>query len=94
LYTSVIGHLEKPDIVYLNPAATSNPTPKNRPVFFTETASFVDTPVYQRSDLRPGTVIDGPALVEEYASTTVILPGDRTEVGQFGDLIITIARLS
>ena len=94
LHTSVIGILEKPDIVYLSPAAALNPEPKKRPVFFTEMASFVDTPVYQRSELPLGTKIAGPALVEEYASTTVLLPGDKMEVGQFGDLIITIARQS
>ena len=94
LHTSVIGVLEKPDIVCLSPTAALHPEPSKRPVFFTEMASFVDTPVYQRSELPLGMKIAGPALVEEYASTTVLLPGDKLEVGQFGDLIITIARQS
>ena len=39
-----------------------------------------------------GQRIKGPALVEEYASTTVIFKGDSLEVSKFGDLVITIAR--
>jgi hypothetical protein len=31
-------------------------------------------------------------LVEEHASTTVIMPGDVLDVGDFGDLVITIGR--
>lgn len=92
LHTSVIGYLEKPDIVHVNSEPASDPMPKRRPVFFTEMKTFVETPVYQRSELRSGMVIHGPALVEEHASTTVVPPGDKLEVGIFGDLIITIAR--
>ncbi len=40
--------------------------------------------------LRAGNRIAGPALVEEYASTTVVHPGDRLEVDAFGDLVIEI----
>jgi N-methylhydantoinase A len=33
----------------------------------------------------------GPALIEEYASTTLLLPGDRLEIDPYGNLTITIA---
>src|SRR5690606_26050483 len=36
---------------------------------------FVDTPVYDRYRLAPGTRVDGPALVEERESTLVLPPG-------------------
>jgi N-methylhydantoinase A len=52
----------------------------------------VETPTYDRMRLRAGNRIDGPALVEEYASTTVVHPGDRLEVDAFGDLVIEILR--
>ena len=39
-----------------------------------------------------GNVIQGPALIEEYASTTVVLPGDELSVSPFGDLIIKVNR--
>jgi N-methylhydantoinase A len=46
--------------------------------------------VYQRATLSSGNVILGPALVEEYASTTVIFPGDRLTVDRLGNLIIEV----
>ena len=50
------------------------------------------TPVYERTELRAGDTIAGPALIEEHASTTVVQLGDQLEVDAFGDLIITINR--
>ena len=33
---------------------------------------------------------EGPAVIEEYGSTTLIGPGDRFEVGRLGELRISI----
>ena len=52
---------------------------------------FVDTPTFARQALLAGNRIVGPALIEEYASTTVVLPGDSVEVDAIGNLVITIA---
>ncbi len=62
-----------------------------RAVYFADTG-YVETPTYDRLRLRAGNRIAGPALVEEYASTTVVHPGDRLEVDAFGDLAIDIGR--
>ncbi len=40
----------------------------------------VSTPVYERRLLQYGHVIDGPALIVEYSSTTVLPPGARLRV--------------
>ena len=61
-------------------------------MLFTEEAGFIDAPVYARGDLLAGDRIAGPALVEEYASTTVVVPGDALEVSRYGDLVISIDR--
>ena len=37
-----------------------------------------------------GNRIVGPALIEEHASTTVLMPGDRLEVDAYGNLVITV----
>lgn len=50
---------------------------------------MVSVPVYKREDLGVGAVIDGPALIEEYGSTTVLLDGWRLEVGGAGELRVT-----
>ncbi len=51
---------------------------------------FRPTPVFWRPNLLAGNRIDGPALIEEYASTTLLLPGDALEVDSFGNLAITV----
>ncbi len=53
---------------------------KTRPAYFPEAAGYVDTPVYDRYRLTPGMRFDGPAIVEERESTTVIGPGARIMV--------------
>ena len=48
-----------------------------RPVFWPETKSYTPTPIFAYESLRPGNVIDGPAVVEgEY--TTLVVPGSMT----------------
>ena len=37
---------------------------------------FRPTPTYRRAALLAGNRIAGPALIEEHASTTVLMPGD------------------
>jgi N-methylhydantoinase A len=48
-----------------------------------------DVPIFRRQDLRAGHRIDGPALVEEPASVTVLCPGQRLAVDAWGHLLIT-----
>ncbi|HMH51318.1 MAG TPA: hypothetical protein VK548_13860, partial [Candidatus Acidoferrum sp.] len=47
--------------------------------------------IYARDRLQPGDVVNGPAIVEEYGSTTVVFPGLRAEVDRFGNLLLTRA---
>ena len=47
--------------------------------------------VYDRYALQPGDVIDGPAIIEERESTTVIAPRDRVKVDASLNLVITVA---
>jgi N-methylhydantoinase A len=44
--------------------------------------------VYERAQLQAGNVIEGPAIVMEMDSTTVILPGHRGHVDAFGNILI------
>jgi N-methylhydantoinase A len=64
---------------------------ESRPVVF-DKGGAVDCPVYDRLKLKPGDKFDGPALVSEYASTTVIHPGDKVAVANTGELIITVGQ--
>ncbi len=94
LHSSVIGWLDKPKPRRM-PRGTASPEAalsQKRDVYFTESSRFIATPVYQRERLAAGMRIEGPALIEEYASTTVVFADDLLEVSDFGDLVITIAR--
>ncbi|MEM4431989.1 MAG: hydantoinase/oxoprolinase family protein [Desulfurococcaceae archaeon] len=58
---------------------------ETRKVFFDE---WIETPVYNRDDLFVGFTIEGPAIIEEYSSCTVIPPGWVIEVGGIGELVL------
>jgi N-methylhydantoinase A len=59
----------------------ATPAPKGtRHAYFAETRGYVATPVYDRYQLEPGGRLEGPAIVEERESTTVIGPGARARV--------------
>ena len=51
--------------------------------------SWDEVPVYDRRSLLAGAVIDGPAIVEEFSSTTVVPRGWRLRVDPRGPLFIT-----
>jgi N-methylhydantoinase A len=60
-----------------------------RPVWFGPHAP-ADTPVFDRSRLRAGAEIVGPAIVEQLDATTVVHPGDRARVDGHANLNITL----
>ena len=46
--------------------------------------------VYDRARLEPDMTIDGPAIVEQIDSTTLLLDGDCGRVDEFRNLIIRV----
>jgi N-methylhydantoinase A len=95
LRTAVAGLMRKPAF---EPIARGEEKPPDRalrgarPVYFAESGGLVDTPTLDRASLLAGNRIAGPALIEEYASTTVVHPGDVVAVDAFGNLVIDILR--
>jgi N-methylhydantoinase A len=61
-----------------------------RPVVFEDAARPVEARILWRPHLAAGTVIAGPALIEEANSTTVIAAGDRAVIDPFGNIVITL----
>ena len=49
---------------------------------------WVETPVHDRGGLRPGDKVEGPAIVVQDDTTTVIEPGYRGAVDRFGNILI------
>ena len=48
----------------------------------------VDAPVYDRTRLGAGAVLEGPAIVKQLDATTLLLPEQTAEVHPFGSLIV------
>ena len=49
-----------------------------------------DCPIYARELMLAGNTIAGPAIVEQYDSTTVIPPGLRAVVDRSGNIVIDV----
>ncbi len=50
--------------------------------------AWIDTPLFRRADLAPGMRFDGPAIVEQTDTTTVIEPSMRVKIDGFGNLVV------
>ena len=70
---------------------TGPPRPaRTRPVYLDDAQSPAECPVYDRETLGAGATFSGPAIVQEYGTTTVLFAGDRCTVAPTGELIITV----
>jgi len=88
---SGFGLIERPELPKLAKRDGATPARKSvRPVYFD--GVFRDTPVYDRASLLPGFRLDGPAIVEEFGSTTVVFPAQYIEVDPHGVLIVRSSR--
>jgi N-methylhydantoinase A len=58
-----------------------------RPVYFED--EMRQCKVFSRSRLRQNIRIEGPAIVEEYGSTTVIQPGQTASVDRYANILIS-----
>ena len=90
LRLTAVGRIAKPKLPAL-PAGSGDVEAARRTVrqvYFAEASGFVDCPSYDRYRLAAGDVVEGPAIVEEMDSTTVIHPGFRGEVDRYGNLLI------
>ena len=93
LRLSVVGLIAKPISAPLERADSADPRAAfigMRAVEFGVLGGRLDTPVYDRSRLRAGHRLAGPALVQEYASATVLSPGDSLVVDAQGNLDIAV----
>ena len=63
---------------------------QQRLVIFDDPARPVPARILWRPALEAGTMVDGPAVIEEPNSTILIPPGDRATVGPTGHLIVDV----
>jgi N-methylhydantoinase A len=60
----------------------------NRRAYFPEAGGYIDTPVYDRYSLAPGTTFAGPAIVEERESTLIVGPSGGGRVDEHWNVIV------
>jgi N-methylhydantoinase A len=63
-----------------------------RRAWFPETLGWTDCAIYDRYALAPGGRLEGPAIVEERESTSVLPPGTSATVDEYANLIVDAAR--
>lgn len=52
---------------------------------------WLTTRIYDRAELVPGTVLEGPAIIDEMSSTTIVGAGDTAMVDPTGNLLIRLS---
>jgi N-methylhydantoinase A len=88
LHLSAFARLKQPEIARL-PRATIKPQPaQTRRIYIGNAGGWLDAQIYHRDALEPGFSGTGPAVIEEYGSTTVVWPGDGFEIGALHEIRI------
>jgi N-methylhydantoinase A len=80
-----VPHLRLPRIA---PGHVADARIGRRPLYDLALAEFADADVYDRARLGAKDRIAGPAIVEQYDATTVVLAGQTLSVDEFGNLVI------
>ena len=74
------------------PAPAAFPPAAVRPAFFGRPHGWRDTALHDRAALAVGAEIEGPAIVTQADTTTVVYPGHRATVDDAGNLVVARGR--
>jgi N-methylhydantoinase A len=87
---TAIGAIPKPQFSAVAASAKLQPPMphETRPAYFNSTEA-IQVPVFRRSALAAGAVIDGPAVIEEKTSTTVLYPSQRAAIDGHLNIAVT-----
>ncbi|HEX3175819.1 MAG TPA: hydantoinase/oxoprolinase family protein, partial [Methylomirabilota bacterium] len=92
LRLTVVFPIARPRLPVLPPGQAGAPRLESRKIYSLLGQDTLEHRVVQRATLRAGDVIEGPAVIEEEGTTTVIDRGDVLEVERHGCLMITVAK--
>lgn len=90
LNVTAIGKVPKPALPKHELGGMAPTEISKRQVWFQGEKSAIFTPVFDRSSLTAGTIIRGPAVIEQLDSTTPIPPSTTCEVDAWLNLRITV----
>ncbi|WP_281974599.1 hydantoinase/oxoprolinase family protein [Halobacillus litoralis] len=88
LHMTGFGHVEKPKLSRMSEKGSVEESVKETRSVYFEEKEWVEVNVYDRDKLPSERTIEGPAIVEEKAATTVIYPGQAVYADVYGNLII------
>jgi N-methylhydantoinase A len=83
LSVRAVGVTPKPELARHDSNGGAASARGSRAVHFGSGGDVVETPLYMRAELPPGARIEGPAIIEQLDSTTVVPPGWRAEVDEW-----------
>lgn len=88
LRLAAIGLMPKPQLKREFPAGSSpqKALKARREVYLK--GRWCETSIYRRDLLGPGSSLEGPAIIEQFDSTTALFPGQNAEVDHLGNIII------
>lgn len=85
-----IGKLS-PTLRLAEPAAPRTAVPTTRRKVWVDAVSgWQDVAIYAGSDLEPGDLVQGPAVIDEQTTTILLRSGDRAEVDSYRNLVVSI----
>ena len=88
LHLSAFARLKQPEIARLPRAAAKSQPAQLRKIYIGNAGGWLDGQIFHRDALEPGFSATGPAVIEEYGSTTLVWPGDRFEIGALHEIRI------
>jgi N-methylhydantoinase A len=71
-------------------AETARVALKNKRRVYFAGRGYVNVPVYERDLLKPGMTLQGPCMIEEIISSTVVIPGATAKLDAWGNIVISL----
>jgi N-methylhydantoinase A len=94
LHVVACGETPRPRLsdIFRHSTPSQDAQATSREIYFSGERRTFDTGVFLRSSLPCGFRANGPAVIEEYGSTTVVGPNDCFEIGAFGEITIDVGQ--
>ncbi len=86
-----VGRLRHPGTRAASQRAGGTPQASEHRAVWYSAESPENTPIYDRATLAPGDTIQGPAIIEQLDSTTLLFPGDRASVDLYLNLTVELS---
>ncbi len=84
------GLIDKPSLKRADASANGAGPAGKRQAYFEDYGGWVEADAYVRDELSPGTRIEGPAVIDQFDSTTVLPPETTATVDDYANLLVKV----